>query len=257
MRLQGKVALITGASQGIGAAIAERFVREGARVGLCARRPGPLEALAERLRTLGGSVTTAAFDVAEHERLTRFVEEVASAQGTLDILVNNAPSVTYAPIAQMEVEAFRRDFRVNVDAAFAATRAALKLMSARRSGSIINIASVSGLLALANLSAYGAAKAALIHFTRQSAIEGGPHNVRANAIAPGVINTLATAAGFSGPNTDWGRRIAEQVPLRRFGEPGEVASLAVFLASEESAYISGTCICIDGGKAAELYVPQA
>ena len=253
MRLQGKVALITGASQGIGAAIAERFVREGARVALCARRPGPLEALAERLRALGGSVTTAAFDVAEHERLTRFVEE----QGTLDILVNNAPSVTYAPIAEMEVEAFRRDFRVNVDAAFAATRAALKLMSARRSGSIINIASVSGLLALANLSAYGAAKAALIHFTRQSAIEGGPHNVRANAIAPGVINTPATAAGFSGPNTDWGRRIAEQVPLRRFGEPGEVASLALFLASEESAYISGTCICIDGGKAAELYVPQA
>jgi len=253
MRLQGKVALITGASQGIGAAIAERFVHEGARVALCARRPGPLEALAERLRALGGSVTTAAFDVAEHERMTRFVEE----QGTLDILVNNAPSVTYAPIVQMEVEAFRRDFRVNVDAAFAATRAALKLMSARRSGSIINIASVSGLLALANLSAYGAAKAALIHFTRQSAIEGGPHNVRANAIAPGVINTPATAAGFSGPNTDWGRRIAEQIPLRRFGEPGEVASLAVFLASEESAYISGACICIDGGKAAELYVPQA
>jgi len=253
MRLQGKVALITGASQGIGAAIAERFVHEGARVALCARRPGPLEALAERLRALGGSVTTAAFDVAEHERLTRFVEE----QGTLDILVNNAPSVTYAPIVQMGVEAFRRDFRVNVDAAFAATRAALKLMSARRSGSIINIASVSGLLALANLSAYGAAKAALIHFTRQSAIEGGPHNVRANAIAPGVINTPATAAGFSGPNTDWGRRIAEQIPLRRFGEPGEVASLAVFLASEESAYISGACICIDGGKAAELYVPQA
>jgi NAD(P)-dependent dehydrogenase (short-subunit alcohol dehydrogenase family) len=253
MRLQGKVALITGASQGIGAAIAERFVREGARVALCARRPGPLEALAERLRALGGSVTTAAFDVAEHERLTRFVEE----QGTLDILVNNAPSVTYAPIAQMEVEAFRRDFRVNVDAAFAATRAALKLMSARRSGSIINIASVSGLLALANLSAYGAAKAALIHFTRQSAIEGGPHNVRTNAIAPGVINTPATAAGFSGPNAAWGRRIAEHVPLRRFGEPSEVASLALFLASEESAYISGACICHDGGKAAGLYVPGA
>jgi NAD(P)-dependent dehydrogenase (short-subunit alcohol dehydrogenase family) len=226
-------------------------------VALCARRPEPLETLAERLRALGGAVTTAAFDVAEHERLTRFVEEVASVQGTLDILVNNAPSVTYAPIAEMEVEAFRRDFRVNVDAAFAATRAALKLMSARRSGSIINIASVSGLLALANLSAYGTAKAALIHFTRQSAIEGGPHNVRANAIAPGVINTPATAAGFSGPNTAWGRRIAEQVPLRRFGEPGEVASLAVFLASEESAYISGACICIDGGKAAELYVPGA
>jgi meso-butanediol dehydrogenase / (S,S)-butanediol dehydrogenase / diacetyl reductase len=255
MRLEGKVALITGASQGIGAAIAERFARAGAALALCARRPAPLEALAVGLRTLGGRVSTAALDVADHERLSEFIETVAREHGTLDILVNNAPSVTYAPIADMEVETFRRDFRVNVDAAFAATRAALKLMSTRRSGSIINIASVSGLLALANLSAYGAAKAALIQFTRQTAIEGGPHNVRANVIAPGVINTPATAAGFSGPNAAWGRRIAEHVPLRRFGEPSEVAALALFLASEESAYISGACICIDGGKAAELYVP--
>jgi meso-butanediol dehydrogenase / (S,S)-butanediol dehydrogenase / diacetyl reductase len=255
MRLQGKVALITGASQGIGAAIAERFAREGAMLALCARRPEPLEDLAERLRTLGTSVTTAALDVADHERLTQFVDEAARAHGTLDILVNNAPSVTYAPIADLEVETFRRDFRVNVDAAFAATRAALRLMSVRRSGSIINIASVSALLALTNLSAYGAAKAALIHFTRQTAIEGGPHNVRANAIAPGVINTPATTAGFSGPNVAWGRKVAAHVPLKRFGEPSEVAALALFLASEESAYISGACICIDGGKAAELYVP--
>jgi meso-butanediol dehydrogenase / (S,S)-butanediol dehydrogenase / diacetyl reductase len=255
MRLQGKVALITGASQGIGAAIAERFAREGATLALCARRPEPLEALAGRLRTLGGGVTTAALDVADHETLTQFIADVARTHGTLDILVNNAPSVTYASIADMEVETFRRDFRVNVDAAFAATRAALKVMSAGRSGSIINIASVSGLLALSNLSAYGAAKAALIHLTRQTAIEAGPHNVRANAIAPGVINTPATAAGFSGPNAAWGQRIAAQVPLRRFGEPSEVAALALFLAGAEAAYISGACICIDGGKSAELYVP--
>ncbi len=255
MRLQGKVALITGASQGIGAAIAERFAREGAKLALCARRPEPLEALAQRLRSLGGHVISAALDVAEHERLAQFVAQAADAHGALDILVNNAPSVTYAPIADLPIESFRRDFQVNVDATFAATQVALRLMSARRSGSIINIASVSGLLALANLSAYGAAKAALIQFTRQTAIEGGPHNVRANAIAPGVINTPATAAGFSGPNAAWGRRIAEHVPLRRFGEPSEVAALALFLATEESAYISGACICIDGGKTAELYVP--
>jgi NAD(P)-dependent dehydrogenase (short-subunit alcohol dehydrogenase family) len=255
MRLQGKVALVTGASQGIGAAIAERFAREGAGLALCARRPEPLGALAQRLRSFGGRISTAALDVADHERVAQFVAQAADTHGALDILVNNAPSVTYAPIADLQIESFRRDFRVNVDAAFATTQVALKLMSARRSGSIINIASVSGLLALANLSAYGAAKAALIHFTRQTAIEGGPHNVRANVIAPGVINTPATAAGFSGPNAAWGRRIAEHVPLRRFGEPSEVAALALFLASEESAYISGACICIDGGKAAELHVP--
>jgi NAD(P)-dependent dehydrogenase (short-subunit alcohol dehydrogenase family) len=105
------------------------------------------------------------------------------------------------------------------------------------------------------MAAYGSAKAALIHFTRQTAIEAGPHNVRANVIAPGVINTAATAAGFAGPNAEWGRKIAAQVPLRRFGEPREVADLALFLASDESAYISGSLIAIDGGKAAELHVP--
>lgn len=255
MRLKGRVALITGASAGIGAAIAERFAREGAHVALCARRPGPLEAFAQRLRALGSAVTTAAFDVADHERLQRFIEEVAGAQGTLDVLVNNAPSVTYATIADMELESFRADFRVNLDAAFIATRAALRPMSTQRRGSIINIASVSGLLALNGMSAYGSAKAALIHFTRHTAIEAGRHNVRANVIAPGVINTAATAAGFAGPNAAWGQKIAAQVPLKRFGEPHEVADLALFLAGDESSYLSGSVISIDGGKAAELYLP--
>jgi meso-butanediol dehydrogenase/(S,S)-butanediol dehydrogenase/diacetyl reductase len=255
MRLEGKVAVITGASQGIGAAIAERFVREGAIVALCARRAAPLESFVRSLRAFGATVLSAALDVADHERLRQFIEEVAASRGALDILVNNAPAVSYAPIAHMEVAAFRHDFCVNVDAAFAATRAALRIMTPRGSGSIINIASVSGLLALRGMSAYGAAKAALIHFTRQTAVEAGAHNVRANVIAPGVINTAATAAGFAGPHAEWGRRIAEQVPLRRFGEPAEVAALAAFLAADESAYISGSVITIDGGKTAELYVP--
>ena len=255
MRLEGKVAVITGASQGIGAAIAERFVREGAIVALCARRAAPLESFVRSLRAAGATVLSAALDVADHERLRQFIEEVAASRGALDILVNNAPAVSYAPIAHMEVAAFRHDFCVNVDAAFAATRAALRVMTPRGSGSIINIASVSGLLALRGMSAYGAAKAALIHFTRQTAVEAGAHNVRANVIAPGVINTAATAAGFAGPQAEWGRRIAEQVPLRRFGEPAEVAALAAFLAADESAYISGSVITIDGGKTAELYVP--
>jgi len=255
MRLEGKVAVITGASQGIGAAIAERFVREGAIVALCARRAAPLESFVRSLRAFGATVLSAALDVADHERLRQFIEEVAASRGALDILVNNAPAVSYAPIAHMEVAAFRHDFCVNVDAAFAATRAALRIMTPRGSGSIINIASVSGLLALRGMSAYGAAKAALIHLTRQTAVEAGAHNVRANVIAPGVINTAATAAGFAGPHAEWGRRIAEQVPLRRFGEPAEVAALAAFLAADESAYISGSVITIDGGKTAELYVP--
>ncbi len=155
----------------------------------------------------------------------------------------------------MDVASFRRDFQVNVDAAFVATKAALAAMIPRRGGSIINIASVSGLLAMTGMSAYGSAKAALIHFTRQTATEGGPHNVRANVIAPGVSNTPATLAAFAGPTAPWGQKIAAQVPMRRFGEPAEVAALALFLASDQASYLTGTCISVDGGKAVELYVP--
>jgi meso-butanediol dehydrogenase/(S,S)-butanediol dehydrogenase/diacetyl reductase len=256
MRLAGSVALITGASRGIGAAIATRFAREGAHVALCARNAAPLEELAGTIRAAGGAVSCAAFDVGDHARLQRFVEEVGSAHGRVDVLVNNAPSVTYAAIADMGVAAFRQDFHINVDSAFVACAAALKVMIPRRSGAIINIASVAGLLAMRGLSAYGAAKAALMHFTRAVAVEAGPHNVRCNAIVPGVINTPATLQAFAGPAQDYGRRIAQMVPLQRFGEPHEVASLALFLASAESAYITAACIAIDGGKTAALAMPE-
>lgn len=255
MRLAGSVALITGASRGIGAAIATRFAREGAHVALCARNAAPLQELAGTIRACGGAVSCAALDVGDHARLQRFVEEVASAHGRLDVLVNNAPSVTYAAIADMGVADFRRDFHINVDSAFVASAAALKVMIPRRRGAIINIASVAGVLAMRGLAAYGAAKAALMHFTRALAVEAGPHNVRCNAIVPGVINTPATLQAFAGPAQDYGRRIAHMVPLQRFGEPDEVASLALFLASAESAYITAACIAIDGGKTAELAMP--
>ncbi|MBS0366509.1 MAG: SDR family oxidoreductase [Proteobacteria bacterium] len=254
-RLQGKVALITGASQGIGEAIAQRFAVEGAHVAICSRRPDAVEAAAGRIRAAGGSVTPQALDVADHAQLAAFVKRVGSERGRLDVLVNNAPSVTYAPIADLSVEAFQKDFRVNVDSTFVATREALALMRGRRAGSIINISSINGLLALPNMAAYGAAKAAMIHFTRYAAMEGARDNIRANAIAPGVINTPATAAGFAGPYAEWGRKIAAQVPMGRFGEASEIASVALFLASDESSYVTGTCISVDGGKAVELVVP--
>jgi len=254
-RLAGRVALITGASQGIGAAIAARFAAEGAHVAICARRAEPLEATAAAIRANGGSISQRAFDVADHAALADFVAMTAAKQGRLDVLVNNAPSVTYSAIVDMTPENFRKDFEVNVNSAFVATREAFKVMLPAQRGSIINISSINGLLGLANMAAYGTAKAALIHFTKCAAVEAARANVRVNAIAPGVINTPAAAAGFAGPYADWGKKIAAQVPMGRFGEAHEIAGVALFLASDDSAYVTATCISADGGKAAELVVP--
>jgi NAD(P)-dependent dehydrogenase (short-subunit alcohol dehydrogenase family) len=254
-RLKGKVALVTGASQGIGEAIAARFAQEGAYVAICSRRKAAVEAAAERIRANGGSVSAQALDVADHEALAKFVQGVAAEKGRLDVLVNNAPSVTYSSIADMSVETFQRDFRVNVDSTFVSTREAMKVMRTQHSGSIVNISSINGLLAAANMSAYGAAKAAMIHFSRYAAMEGAREGIRVNVIAPGVINTPATEAGFAGPYAEWGRKIAAQVPMGRFGEAREIANVALFLASDESSYVTGACISVDGGKAVELVVP--
>lgn len=254
-RLAGRVALITGASQGIGAAIAARLAAEGAHVALCARRAEPLEATAAAIRANGGSASYRAFDVADHAALADFVASTAAQHGRLDVLVNNAPSVTYSAIVDMTPESFRKDFEVNVNSAFVSTREAFKVMLPAQRGSIINVSSINGLLGLANMAAYGTAKAALIHFTKCAAMEGARANVRVNAIAPGVINTPATAAGFAGPYADWGKKIAAQVPMGRFGEAHEIAGVALFLASDDSAYVTATCISADGGKAAELVVP--
>jgi meso-butanediol dehydrogenase/(S,S)-butanediol dehydrogenase/diacetyl reductase len=254
-RLEGRVAIVTGASQGIGAAIAERFAAEGAHVALCARREAPLAELLGAIQARGGSASFATLDVADHERLQAFIRDTGAIRGRLDVLVNNAPSVNYGAIEDMSVEAFRRDFAINVDSTFVATREAFRIMLPAQRGSIVNIASIMGLLASPGLSGYGAAKAALIQFTKYAAIEGARSNVRVNAIAPGVINTPLTAAGFSGPAVEYGRKIAAQVPLGRFGEPWEVAAAALFLASDESSYVTGVCLSVDGGRAAELVIP--
>jgi len=255
-RLRGRVAIVTGASQGIGEAIARRFAEEGASVVMCSRRADQIEAAAARIREAGGSAVAEAVDVGDLDALAAFVKRVADRHQRLDVLVNNAPLVTYKSIIDMSNEAFSNDMRVNVESVFVATREALKVMLPQRSGSIINISSINGLVAMQGLAGYCASKAAMIHFTRATSAEGSRSNVRANVIAPGLIDTPATASAFAGPGAELGKKIAAGVPLGRFGQPREVANVALFLASDESSYITGACIPVDGGTTAEMSVSR-
>src|SRR5579859_1519410 len=189
-RMKGKVAFITGGSDGIGRATAIRLAEEGAHVIICARRPDNL-AEAEAAVKKVGSVEALKLDVGDAAAYEKAIVDAAEPHGRLDALVNNAMSVHYSNILDTSLEDWHADFRVNTDAVFVGTKTALKIMYGQRSGSIVNIASTNGLLAMIGMSSYSASKAALIHFSAVAAMEAAEHNVRVNVIAPGQILTPA------------------------------------------------------------------
>ena len=250
-RFLGQVGLVTGASEGIGYAIAQRLIQEGAHIVICGRRPDVLQAAADRL---GERCTPAVLEVEDAPALAALINQTHEQHGRFDLLVNNAMHVGWSPIVATELEAFQQDFRVNVDAAFASTRAAMPLMQAQGRGAIVNVASINGLLAIDNMAAYSASKAALIHFSKCAAMEAAATNVRINVIAPGVISTGATVDALGGI-PGYTEAVAGGVPMNRLGHPDEVASVASFLLSDEASYVTGVCLSIDGGKAAQLVVP--
>jgi meso-butanediol dehydrogenase / (S,S)-butanediol dehydrogenase / diacetyl reductase len=250
-RFLGQVGLVTGASEGIGYAIAQRLIHEGAHIVICGRRPDVVRAAADRL---GDRCTPAVLDVEDTIALTALINKTHAQHGRFDLLVNNAMHVGWSPIEATELEAFQQDFRVNVDAAFASTRAAMPLMQEQGQGAIVNVASINGLLAIDNMAAYSASKAALIHFSKCAAMEAAAANVRINVIAPGVISTGATVDALGGI-PGYTEAVAGGVPMNRLGQPDEVASVACFLLSDEASYVTGVCLSIDGGKAAQLVVP--
>ncbi|GAB3103688.1 SDR family oxidoreductase [Aestuariicella hydrocarbonica] len=253
-RFADKVAVVTGGSGGIGFAIASRLAQEGARVIICARRQEALDAAVASIRDAGGVVEAQVVDVADVTALASMIEGVVARYGRLDALVNNAMSVGWGSIVDTDLETFQQDFRVNMDSIYVATRAALRQMIEQGGGAILNIASINGLLAIANMSAYSASKAALIHFSKSAAMEGAPHNVRVNTIAPGVIATPSTTGPLS-EVPGYTEAVAGGVPMNRMGEPDEVAGAAAFLLSDDASYVTGVCLSVDGGKASELVVP--
>ena len=250
-RFSGYAGIVTGGSEGIGFAIAQRLVNEGAKVVICSRRR---EVLADAVERLGDGASGQALDVANSEALAKLVADVAQRHGRLDFLVNNAMHVGWSAIADTSLAAFRQDFQVNLDAAFVATREAMVRMAQQGGGAVLNIASINGLLASDSMAAYSASKAALIHFSRCAAMEGAAQRVRVNALAPGVVATPSTTAALGGV-PGYQEVVAGGVPMNRLGEPAEVAAAAAFLLSDEASYITGVCLSVDGGKAAQLVVP--
>ena len=242
--LEGKNALITGGSRGIGKAIAIAFAREGANVAFTdIRRDEIMEETENELRALGIKANGYASDASSFEDSERVVDEVAKEFGRIDILVNNAGITRDNLLMRMTEADWDLVIKVNLKSVFNLTKAVQKYMLKQRSGSIVNMSSVVGVSGNAGQSNYSASKAGLIGFTKSIAQELGTRNVRCNAIAPGFIETDMTAKLPEEVRKAW----AERIPLRRGGKPEDVAKACVFLASDLSDYITGQVLNVCGG----------
>ena len=254
MKLEGKVALITGGGTGIGTAIVKRFVTEGAKVCLTGRRKEMLDEVARSLPS--GTVTTCSGDVSKDDDVARMVKAAISFGGRLDVLVNNAGIASQAPVADLSREEWQRVFDVNLTGPFLLMKASIPHMIKGGGGSIINIASVGGLRCLSGFPAYCSSKAGLIMLTQQAALDYGRHNIRCNAICPGAIKTEMTEKEFGqigkalGMETDsFFAMISKALPLQRFGQPPEIGGICTFLASDDSSFMTGAALVIDAGTA--------
>lgn len=250
MRLQGKVALVTGGAVGIGAGIAERFVEEGARVAIFDINGQGARSFADRLRAKG-TVLALEGDVANEESARSAVERTVAQFGALDVLVNNAGIEVAGPISLMKSEAWDRQLAVNLKGAFLFSKYAIARMLGR-GGVIINISSVRAFVSYQGGIAYDASKAALIGFTRALALDHGQDKIRVNAVCPGYVDTPMTEEWLKTvPNREETmRQVLAVHPLGRIGTPRDIAEAAVFLASDSASFITGTTLVVDGGMSA-------
>lgn len=245
-RLEGKIALITGSTRGIGLAAAKAFAREGALVGVCARDGKAAEESARELKKYGKEGIPFALDVSSHADVDRVFEAfLVRTGGRLDVLMNNAGITRDTLLLRMTDAQWDEVMRINLNGTFYCTKAALRPMAKQHSGRIINLTSVSAIMGNPGQGNYAAAKGGIIAFTKSVAKEVSSRNITVNAIAPGFIKTVLTDA-----MTEKAREgIMDHIPLGRFGEPEDIAGAAVFLASDEAAYVTGQILQIDGGLA--------
>jgi NAD(P)-dependent dehydrogenase (short-subunit alcohol dehydrogenase family) len=250
MRLQGKVAVVTGAAQGIGRQIALTYAREGARVVVGDVKDEGGETTVEEITTAGGSAIYRLCDVSSPEHVQSLIEAATSNFGRLDVLVNNAAAWKGGTVVDMPVADWELGRGTILDAAFYTCKYAIPAMIAAGGGSIISISSVHGLLAARRSAAYEAAKGGLILLMKQVACDFGPQGIRANCICPGLIATEKNRMAQEQPER--ARYNAEIYPVRRYGTPQDIANTALFLAGDEATFISGQAIAVDGGLTAQL-----
>jgi 3-oxoacyl-[acyl-carrier protein] reductase len=240
MAVQGRLALVTGGATGIGAAIARRFVEDGVTAAICDIDADNGDRLAAEI---GGSARFYRLDITDESAVNGVVEKIFSEFGRIDILVNNAGITCDKLLMRMNKEDWERVLQVNLTGTFLMTKAVVKHMVKQRFGRIVNMASIIGLIGNFGQTNYAASKAGIIAFTKSCAKELARRNISVNAIAPGFIKTRMTEAIPEEIKDNY----LKLIPLGRFGEPGDVANLVVFLSSDKASYITGQTICVDGG----------
>jgi NAD(P)-dependent dehydrogenase (short-subunit alcohol dehydrogenase family) len=250
-RLEGKVCIITGTGSGMGRAAALLFAREGAKIVGCDVNEATGQATLEAVRAIGGHmVSLQPCNMAKRADVDRLMALAVDTYGGVDVLYNNGSMAYFAWLAEMTYESWSNTLREEIDLVFHACQAVFPLMKSRGGGSIINVGSVSGKMAYKVLPALAhmAAKGGVIAMSKQVAMEGGPHRIRCNTISPGLVLTAQTKAFIDNP--EWFGPMRDKLMLGRVGLPEDIAPLALYLASDESSWVTGADYAIDGGTTA-------
>jgi NAD(P)-dependent dehydrogenase (short-subunit alcohol dehydrogenase family) len=251
MGLEGKIALITGGGRGIGAAIAKRFIDDGAKIVITDILADELDKTAQSLNS--DRVATCAGDVTKFDDVEKMVDETVKFGGKIDVLINNAGIDPPGNIVDIEIDLWKKILDVNLNGPFYCMKAAIPEMIKLGKGSIVNIASLAGVRVIPSMPAYCASKGGLIQLSRQCALDYGPKGIRSNIVAPGATKTdmlINAMEGLSKAlNRDAFEVLAESVPLRRPAMPAEMAGACSFLASDDSSFITGAVLMVDGGAA--------
>ena len=243
--VSGKAIMITGASSGLGRHFASTLSQCGARVAVCARRIDRLEELCREIARSGGVAVPVSLDVSSTESVAGGVQEVVRALGTVDVLVNNAGVATTKSVLDVDEDSWNSVMDINLKGAWLVAQEIARHMSrSNGGGSIVNIASITGLRVAGQISTYATSKAALIHLTRAMSLELARHGIRVNAIAPGYIETDLNREFFESPA---GQSMIKRIPQRRLGRPDELDGALLLLASDASSYMTGSVIVVDGG----------